>query len=159
MFSWFTRHVGYSLCLTTAAFRLSKGKGNKIIYISGDSIFFSSALIGTFIGLHSLSFLRLIYPFRFLQSVCRPSFLFRVRRNYYILVWPRNGQDWDRVIVIRQHALSCSPRSPAPDASSFVIALNIKLPRLQAQYFLPGYNEFVLRKKAKKEKLKRNLTQ
>ena len=123
MFSWFTRHVAYLLFLTTAAFRLSKGKGNRIIYISGRQQIFLS---GFFVRLHSLSFLRLIYPFLdslVCNSVDRASFLFRTESKEFfsILAWPRNGED----CCTPYRSLSFSLRMLP---SSFAVAWNIKFP-------------------------------
>ena len=127
MFSWFTRHVAYLLFLTTAAFRLSKGKANRIIYISGRQQIFLS---GIFVRLHSSSFLLLRYPFSdslVCNSVYRASFLFRTKGIFsYILAWPRNGEDWERVVCRAPYrSLSFSLRSLA---SSFAVAWNIKFP-------------------------------
>lgn len=93
MFSWFTRHVAYFLFLTTAAFRLSKGKANRIIYISGRQEIFLS---GMFVRLHSSSFLLLIYPFSdslVCNSVYRASFLFRTEGIFFISL---HGQEMER---------------------------------------------------------------
>ena len=97
MFSWFTRHVAYLLFLTTAAFRLSKRKGNRIIYISGRQQIFLS---GFFARLHSLSFLRLIYPFLdslVCNSVDRASFLFRTESKEFFL--SLHGQEMARTVA------------------------------------------------------------
>ena len=127
MFSWFTRHVAYLLFLTTEAFRLSKSKGNRIIYISGRQQIFLS---GIFVRLHSLSFLRLIYPFSdsLVCNFCIPGFVsFQDRNNFfYILAWPRNGEDRERVVCSAPYrSLSFSLRTLP---SSFAVAWNIKFP-------------------------------
>ena len=125
MFSWFTRHVAYLLFLTTAAFRLSNRKGNRIIYISGRQQIFLS---GFFVRLHSLSFLRLIYPFSdslVCNSVHRASFLFRTEGIFFISL---HGQEMERTgkesyCSTPYRSLSFSLRSLA---SSFAVAWNIK---------------------------------
>lgn len=97
MFSWFTRHVAYLLFLTTAAFRLSKRKGNRIIYISGRQQIFLS---GIFVRLHFLSFLRLIYPFSdslVCNSVYRASFLFRTESKESFI--SLHGQEMERTVA------------------------------------------------------------
>ena len=97
MFSWFARHVAYLLFLTTVAFRLSKRKGNRIIYISGRQQIFLS---GFFVRLHSLSFLRLIYPFLdslVCNSVYRASFLFRTESKEFFL--SLHGQEMARTVA------------------------------------------------------------
>ena len=157
MFSWFTRHVAYFFFLTTAAFRLSKGKGNRIIYISGRQQIF---LNGFFVRLHSLSFLRLIYPFLdslVCNSVYRASFLFRTEsKEFFLSLIPCMAKKWRGLL----HALSIliffSENAPFLVCGS--LEYQISHPRLQASYFLPGNNEFVLSKKAKKEKCTRKLS-
>ena len=57
------------------------------------------------------------------------------------------------------HALSIFFSENAPFLVCGNLEYQISDPRLQASYFLPGDNEFVLRKKAKKEKLRRKLSQ
>ena len=146
--------------LTTAAFRLSKGKGNRIIYNSGRQQNFFS---GIFVGLHCLSFLRLIYPFSdslVCNSVYRASFLFRTKGIYCISF---HGQDMERTGKESYVARLIDPYlflwRIAPFLACGSLEYQISDRRLQASYFLPGDNEFVLMKKAKKEKLRRKLSQ
>ena len=80
--------------------------------------------------LHSLSFLRLIYPFSdsLVCNFCIPGFVsFQDRSNFfYILAWPRNGEDRERVVCSAPYrSLSFSLRTLP---SSFAVAWNIKFP-------------------------------
>lgn len=126
MFSWFTRHVAYLLFLTTAAFRLSKGKANRIIYISGRQEIFLS---GIFVRLHSSSFLLLIYPFSdslVCNSVYRASFLFRTEGIFFISL---HGQEMERTGKESYVARLIDPYLFLCDlSSSFAVAWNIKFP-------------------------------
>ena len=126
MFSWFTRHVAYLLFLTTAAFRLSKGKANRIIYISGRQEIFLS---GIFVRLHSSSFLLLIYPFSdslVCNSLYRASFLFRTEGIFFISL---HGQEMERTGKESYVARLIDPYLFLCDlSSSFAVAWNIKFP-------------------------------
>ena len=61
-------------------------------------------------------------------SLCIPGFVsFQDRRNlFYILAWPRNGENWERVVCSTPYrSLSFSLRLLP---SSFAVAWNIKFP-------------------------------
>ena len=88
MFSWFTRHVAYLFFLRTAAFRLSKGKGNRT------TANFSQRHLCrlTLLEFSSLA----VYPFSHslvCHSVYRASFLFRTEGIYFISL---RGQEMER---------------------------------------------------------------
>ena len=122
MFSWFTRHVAYLLFWRRQPSGFRKEKGTRIMYISGRQ---QNFLSGIFVGLHCLSFLRLIYPFSdslVCNSVYRASFLFRTKGIYFISF---HGQDMERTGKESYVSLSFSLRSLP---SSFAVAWNIKFP-------------------------------
>lgn len=121
MFSWFTRHVAYLFFLRTAAFRLSKGKGNRT------TANFSQRHLCRLTLLEFSSLDIPLFTFSSL-SLCIPGFVsFQDRRNlFYILAWPRNGENWERVVCSTPYrSLSFSLRLLP---SSFAVAWNIKFP-------------------------------
>ena len=109
------------------------------------------------------------YPFSdslVCHSVYRASFLFRTEGIFFISL---HGQEMER--TGKESYCSTPYRSLSilidPYRFSVIVLFlvcgsleyQISDPRLQASYFLPGDNEFLLRKKAKKEKLRRKLSQ
>lgn len=154
MFSWFTRHVAYFFFWRRQPSGFQKGKGTGLSTFQDDSKFFWTASLSAYTP---WVFFAWYTPFWILQSVTLYTglrfFSGLNRRNFF---YPCMAKKWRGLL----HALSIliffSENAPFLVCGS--LEYQISHPRLQASYFLPGNNEFVLSKKTKKEKYTRKLS-